>query len=85
MIGMVLTFSMTWVIDLTFAGVSWFVFVVLLIIFFLFREKFDRNWGHISQAILFHQGLNTCRQPILMNTAFCNLSFIINLSNLDSK
>ena len=52
---MVLTFGMTWVVDLRFAGASWFAFVILLVVFFLFRERFDQNWGHIGQAILFHQ------------------------------
>ena len=71
LLGMVLTFSMTWLIDLRFAGASWFAFVVLLLVFFLFRERFTRDWGHISQAILFHQGLNTSTN----NTTFCKLSF----------
>ena len=56
LLGMILTFGMTWVVDVRFAGASWFAFVILLVVFFLFRERFDQNWGHIGQAILFHQG-----------------------------
>ena len=59
---MCLTFGMTWVVDVRFAGASWFAFVILLVVFFLFRERFDQNWGHIGQAILFHQGsLKNCQ------------------------
>ena len=62
---MVLTFGMTWVVDLRFAGASWFAFVILLVVFFLFRERFDQNWGHIGQAILFHQVFINCPTVIL--------------------
>jgi hypothetical protein len=56
LVGMFLTFSITWFISPAFAGVSWFAFVFLFVVFVLMRDRFDQgDWGHIGQAILFHQ------------------------------
>ena len=38
LLGMILTFGMTWVVDVRFAGASWFAFVILLVVFFFFRS-----------------------------------------------
>ena len=56
LIGMGITFVITWFISARYAGVSWFVFILLFVIFVLMkRRNRGQDWGHIGQAILFHQ------------------------------
>ncbi len=54
-VGMILTGAITWFISPMYAGISWSASIVLFIFFILTVRERQQDWGHIGQAVLFHQ------------------------------